>query len=250
MKGYQCGLVSVSFREYSAEEILNAMKSVGLTCIEWGSDIHAPCHDTVQLEKLVSLQERYGIACCSYGTYFRLGENDVNELLDYITAAKKLGTKILRLWCGAKGSGQYTAEEREALFLQCRTAAAMAKEHDVILCMECHNHTFTDTKEGALALMQAVDSPNFRMYWQPNQYKTEEENLRYAELLSLYTCHLHVFHWKGDNRYPLSDGVKIWQNYLERFDGERTLLLEFMPDHKIESLLAETAALMKLAGKV
>ena len=42
MSTYQCGLVSVSFRPNSPEEILIAMQKAGLTCIEWGSDVHCP----------------------------------------------------------------------------------------------------------------------------------------------------------------------------------------------------------------
>ena len=70
---FQAGLVSVSFRDHSPEEILFAMQQARLTCIEWGSDVHAPCADGKALDKLVSLQKKYGITCCSYGTYFRLG---------------------------------------------------------------------------------------------------------------------------------------------------------------------------------
>ena len=42
---FQAGLVSVSFRDHSPEEILVAMQQAQLTCIEWGSDVHAPCAD-------------------------------------------------------------------------------------------------------------------------------------------------------------------------------------------------------------
>lgn len=42
---YDLGLVSVSFRNHSAKEIIQAAKDAGLTCIEWGSDVHAPYDD-------------------------------------------------------------------------------------------------------------------------------------------------------------------------------------------------------------
>ena len=99
---YNTGLVSISFRGHTPEEILKAMAQAGLDCIEWGSDIHAPCGDVENLEKIAKLQENYGISCCSYGTYFRLGVTPVAELPAYIQAAKTLGTNILRLWCGSK----------------------------------------------------------------------------------------------------------------------------------------------------
>ena len=101
---YQNGLVSVTFRKLSPEEILQAMTACGLKYIEWGSDVHAPCTDDACLSEIVELQKKYGVTCCSYGTYFKLGVTPMEELEGYILAAKRLGTDILRLWCGSKGS--------------------------------------------------------------------------------------------------------------------------------------------------
>ncbi len=245
---YRLGLVSVSFRQNSPEEILEAMEKAKLSCIEWGSDIHAPCGDAAQLEKLVALQERHGVTCCSYGTYFRLGVTPMTELPDYIRAAKVLGTNVLRLWCGDKNSEEYTQEEKSALFAACREAAAVAEAENVTLCMECHNYTYTNRAAAAQELMEAVGSVSFRMYWQPNQYRTVEENLNYAKLLSKNTYHIHVFNWLEKDRFPLEEATALWQCYLACFEGERTLLLEFMPDGQLTSLQKEAAALRKIAA--
>lgn len=240
------GLVSVSFRGHSPAEILEAMKDTGLTCIEWGSDIHAPKDDIKRLEELCALQKEYGVECCSYGTYFRLGETPLGELHDYINAARLLGTDILRLWCGNKNSEEYGDGEKRALFDECKAAARIAEEEGVTLCMECHNGTYTNRKEAALELMEAVASDVFRMYWQPNQFRSVDENLRYAKLLSPYIVNLHVFNWEGKNKYPLAEAVDTWKVYLKN-TGTKTMLLEFMPDGKIESLKTEAASLRKIA---
>ena len=221
---YKLGLVSVSFRGCSPKQILMAMKDAGLNYIEWGSDVHVPPE---KAEEIALLQKNYGITCCSYGTYFRLGVTPMEELPAYIAAAKLLGTDILRLWCGNKNSEEYTEEEKAFLFRACREAAAIAERNGVTLCMECHNKTYTNKKEAAMELMQAVGSESFRMYWQPNQHRTEAENLEYARLLSPYTEHIHVFNWKGKDKYPLQDAKALWQKYLDCFDADRALLLEF-----------------------
>ena len=247
---YHTGLVSVSFRHLTPEQIIQAVKDAGLSCIEWGSDVHAPCHDLERLEHIASLQQKTGITCSSYGTYFTLGRDNVDTLEDYIAAAKVLGTNILRLWCGTKGSQKYALDELGTLYAECRQAAAIAEAHGVILCMECHNHTVTDTKESALALMEAVHSPFFRMYWQPNQYRTSEENIRYLQQLKPYIDYLHVFQWDRDGQYPLAEGIEIWKTYLSMLEGDRTLLLEFMPDHRLETLPAEAESLRKIIQEV
>ncbi|MBQ2704937.1 MAG: sugar phosphate isomerase/epimerase [Clostridia bacterium] len=242
---FKLGLVSISFRKHSPEEILKAMKECGLEYIEWGSDVHAPCNDTENLKSIVNLQKEYGIGCSSYGTYFRFGVNEVSEIKGYVDAAKILGTDIIRLWCGAKNSQDYSEAEKSTLFEQCKEAAKIAETEGVVLCMECHNNTYTNTKESALELMQAVNSKHFRMYWQPNQYRTVEENILCAKLLKDYTYHLHVFNWEGDNKYPLGDGKEVWKKYLDCFDGN-ALLLEFMPDNEFSSLPTEAKALKEI----
>lgn len=246
---YNLGLVSISFRGLSPKEILHEMKKSGLTHIEWGSDVHAPNDNLENLEYLVSLGKEYGITCCSYGTYFNLGVDNTDELEKYIKAAKILGTDILRLWCGDKGSAEYSEWEREALILECKKAAKIAEKHNVKFCLECHNWTYTDTKDSALWLIKEVSSPNFLMYWQPNQFKTFDENIQYIKALKPYITILHVFNWEGKNRLPLQDGINTWQEYLKVFGEDKTLLLEFVPDDKIETLSKEVKALKEIVGE-
>ena len=240
---YKLGLVSVSFRGHSPREILSAMKECGLEYIEWGSDVHVPPE---KANEIVGLQREFGIKCSSYGTYFRLGVTPMGELEKYIQAAKILGTDILRLWCGDKNSGDYSPDEKNSLFTACSMAAELAEKHGVTLCMECHNYTYTNMKESAAELMSAVDSDNFKMYWQPNQYVSREENLAYARLLSDKTVHLHVFNWAGDDKFPLAGAIDLWKEYLSCFEGGRTLLLEFMPDDMLSTLKTETESLKEI----
>ena len=225
---------------------MEGARKAGLDVIEWGSDVHAPWGDQGRLLEIVKLQEESGIKCCSYGTYFRIGVTPVAELDGYIHAAKTLGTNILRLWCGNKNSEEYTEEEKTALFAQCKAVADIAQQQGVVLCMECHNGTYTNAKEAALELMYVVNSDHFRMYWQPNQHRTDEENLAYAKALSKFTENLHVFNWRGSEKFPLCGATKLWKEYLSCFDGDRALLLEFMPDGKIETLAREADALREI----
>ena len=245
---FHTGVVSVSFRSLRPDEIVQAMTGCGLEYVEWGSDIHAPCTDAERLAEIVALQEKYGVKCCSYGTYFRLGVTPNSELPDYIRAAKMLGTKTLRLWAGTKRPELYDAEARDTFFAACREAAKIAEEAGVTLCMECHSHTYTETKEGALELMQAVSSPAFRMYWQSNDTQTVDENVAYIRLLKPYIGNIHVFHWVNGNQYPLALGREKWETYLSELGGDRMLLLEFVPDKRVESLPKEAQALRGIAA--
>lgn len=245
---HHTGLVSVSFRAHAPREILRAMQDAGLAQIEWGSDVHAPCHDLARIDELVALQREFGVTCSSYGTYFRLGQTPVTELEPYILAAKRLGTNVLRVWCGTQSGADMTEGEITSLLDACREAAALAEAHGVTICTECHLRTFTERPEDALALMQAVNSPHFRTYWQPFQTRTIAQNLAYLRMLAPYVTHLHVFQWKGADRFPLAYGVAEWQDYLALLDTPHTLLLEFMPDDRLETLTREADALRTMIG--
>ena len=142
-----------------------------------------------------------------------------------------------------------TQDEVNALLADCRAAAALAEAHGVTLCTECHLRTFTERPEDALNLMRAVDSPHFRTYWQPFQTRTVEQNLAYLRALAPYVTHLHVFQWKGADRFPLSYGIAEWQAYLALLDTPHTLLLEFMPDDRLETLTREADALRQMIGE-
>jgi hypothetical protein len=111
--------------------------------------------------------------------------------------------------------------------------------------MECHKGTFTERAKDSLLLMRRIHSPAFRMYYQPHQWRTVEENLLMAEALAPYTEILHVFQWKGSERFSLSQGIEEWRRYLAPF-AEQPLLLEFMPDDKIETLKQEATTLKEI----
>lgn len=245
---YNLGLVSVSFRKNTPEEILQAMSSAGLTHIEWGSDVHAPCKDITRLEEIVKLQKEYGITCSSYGTYFRLGTTPLDELEDYITAAKILGTNVIRLWCGTKSGAQMTEEERAHFIEECRSAAKIAEKHGVTFCMECHHQTFTENSDDAVYLMEQVASDSFKMYWQPFQWQTPQQNVLNAEKVAPYAVNIHVFNWQNKDKFPLADAVNEWREYLSRFSQIGALLLEFMPNGTIEELETEASALRQIVG--
>lgn len=243
------GLVSVSFRQLSVLEIIKLMKAEGMAIVEWGSDVHAPKDDIKRLEQIAKLQREYGIKCSSYGTYFSVGTTPIKEIEGYIKAAKILGTNVLRIWCGDKDSENYSFEERQKLFNECSRLADIAEKNKVILCLECHGWSYTNRLSSALELMGAVNSDSFKMYWQPNQFRTFEENLLYAEKIAPYTINIHVFNWEGKDKFPLAEAKEKWQEYLKKFSGNENLLLEFMPDGKPESFKNEYKALKEIVGE-
>jgi len=243
---FKCGLVSISFRTHTVEEIISAMKGCGLKYVEWGSDVHAKPSDRERLKCIREACEMEGILISSYGSYFRLGVNPLSELSEYIAAARILGTDIVRIWCGEKNYTDMSEDERKAFISLSSEAAKIAEHLGATLCMECHNNTFTNCLEGAKRLMEEVNSEHFRMYWQPNQFLSHEENVVFAREMAKYTKVIHAFHWIGRDMFPLSEGECRWREYLAEFSDDVFVLLEFMPDGSIGTLPREAASLKQI----
>lgn len=240
------GVVSVSFRELSAEEVISITKEAGLSAIEWGSDVHAPADDIEKIRSIAKMQRVASLVCSSYGTYFRLGVDSADELPKYIKAAKILGTDVLRLWCGKKNFDDMSDGEKSFIISESKKAANIAEREGVTLCMECHRNTFTNSLDGALNLMSSVNSSAFRMYWQPSTTAEHASNIEYATKIAPYTVNIHVFYYKNGAACPLEEGLHVWREYLDCFSPDGYLLLEFMPDKKPTSLKREAESLVKL----
>ncbi len=245
------GLTSISFRKASPKEIISACRDCGIKYIEWGSDIHARPSDLDAIAKITALQSEYGIMTSSYGSYFKIGREERGGIKEYFAAAKALGTDTIRLWCGTKASSEYSKKERAALFEDCKALAAIAEKEGILLATEFHIGTFTDCSESTLSLLSYVDSPFFKTYWQPNQYKSHEENLKSAEQAAKRTVNIHAFNWRCKEKYPLAEAKAEWKEYLSPFkDKERYVLLEFMPKGGIDELKKESKALFSIINEL
>ncbi len=249
---YNTGLVSISFRKHSPAEIIAASKSAGLSCIEWGSDVHAPAGDEKTARDIAARMADAGLFTCSYGTYFRAGVHPAEGVYEYIRTARILGTDTLRIWAGDGFYEDYQKQGKKELFDAFRALAAIGEKEGVTFCTECHVKTYTESLEGAREMFGEIDSPRLLGYWQPSQFKTVEENLAYARAMAPKTTHIHVFQWRNPKviRYPLSEGAEEWKNYLRCFEGDRCLLLEFMPDDRIETLKREADSLREIIAGV
>ena len=247
MTKFNLGICSVSFRTMDPAEIIKAVSEVGLSCIEWGSDVHVKCNDKVAADEINRLQKEYGITTASYGTYFYLGKNTLEELKEYIKTAKMIGADILRLWCGEKSSSSFSPEEKAEFFAECKMAAKIAEAENVVLGMECHGGTFCDEPDSCVELMEAVNSKHFRMYWQPDTIGVTAPNIESARKLSEYAVNIHVHYWVDSKHQPLGDGVEPWRSYVSEFTPGKCLLLEFMPDGRIETLPKQAEALKAIA---
>ncbi len=242
------GLVSITFRQFSPEKIINLAKSNGLSCIEWGSDVHVPVGNMEKAAEIAALMKKSQLESISYGTYYRLGtyENPVEEFMQYLETAKVLEAKNLRLWAGVKEADDYTAAEKIALVKEAKQLCKIAKEHGMTVSFEYHHGTLTGTTEGALELIENIDEDNAFLYWQPNQFKTNEYNMQGLEKVKNYVSNVHIFHWDASKRFTLEEGITVWKKYLRKLEGNRAVLMEFVKDDSEEQFVADAISFGKI----
>ncbi len=239
------GLVSISFRKLTNQEIINATHSVGLDAIEWGGDVHVPAGNVSLAKETRQATGAAGLVGYSYGSYYRIGASAAKGFEDVLMSADTLGTNVIRAWAYNRGSGEVSDWEYQAIVRDAQRICDMAKEKTI--CLECHNNTLTDDYRSAQRFIHDVDRENLAMYWQPNQYRDFEYNLAACKAVAPMTKSVHVFSWEGDMRFPLAEHAPRWRRYIEilqKYAPDAPMMLEFMHDDRPESLAATAAVLL------
>ena len=240
------GVVSISFRKYSKEEIAEYTKRAGLDSVEWGGDVHVPHGDITEAEKAVKITHGCGLEVAEYGSYYVIGQSEENLFDKVLASALALGTRIIRVWPGMnKPSDTFTTEEYEKYVLDAKRICALAKEKNLTVALECHPSSLTDEYHTSLKFLSDVGAENLKMMWQPNQHRPLSYNLDSIKALLPYIVAVHVFSWERKNRLPLAAKESDWKKYMELLrEKDLNYMLELMHDDKIETL-EETAKTLK-----
>ena len=252
---FKTGLTSITFRKLSVSDVIGTAKEASLDGIEWGSDVHLPPGDTGLAEAIRRETEAAGLSCPSYGSYFRC-DGESGDFLPYLETAVALGASVIRVWAGRNGSAEATSEYRREVVETLRNIVEIAAGKGVLIGLEYHGGTLTDTQSSAHQLLSEVGLSDLKLYWQPRNNSTVEDNLNELEAALPYLSHLHAFHWGPGgfkDRLPFADGKDDWLHYLRlaaQAPGERYIHFEFTRGDSPKSLLEDAAALHDLMGKI
>ncbi|MFG2502216.1 sugar phosphate isomerase/epimerase family protein [Streptomyces sp. NPDC048441] len=244
------GLCSVTFRQLPAAEVARRASAAGLEVVEWGADVHAPPQELDTVRAVRDASDRYGLACCSYGSYFRAGAGESAGFPALARAAVLLGAPRMRVWAGGVGSRAATPSERHGTAVRLREASLAAADHGLELALEFHAGTLTDTVASTLRLLDEVGAPNLRTYWQPPLDAPDAAALAGLAELGDRVSAVHVFSWwPGNRRLPLTDRRDLWAGVFDLLDEQHMCpdaLLEFVPGDD-PALLAREADTLRRA---
>ena len=248
----QAGMVSVTFRSHTVRQIVELAAKAHLGAIEWGGDVHVPHGDLAAAREARRMCADSGLAVSAYGSYFRssagLGPS-VDAVLD---TAAELGASMIRVWAGTRGSREAGDGERAAVVEQLGVCCDRAAERNLIVATEFHAGTLTDDVDSCLRLLDEVNRPNLRTFWQPPNGMGSGESLAGLRRVRDRLAHLHVFHWNPDDRHrcPLADGADRWPKYLQEAAAQssadgvlRYASLEFVRDDDVDQFRRDALTL-------
>ncbi len=225
------GFTTVTFRQKTRREIAELAKENDIRYIEWGGDIHLPPQDKAALAEVIALQKEFGLTALSYGSYYRLGQEDYPLFTDIVSTAKAIGANIIRIWQGSVGSGLTDLKTLAAMVKEMQQLCDIAAKENIEVACEFHHNTNNDNGKSALDFIRAVDRKNVKTYWQP--FSTEED-LPNLEAVLPYLAVIHVFEWNtAYDRYPLADGVDKWNGIFSAVDKAGVTphyIMEFVKD--------------------
>lgn len=242
------GLCSVTFRGFSAEEVIELSVKNGLDCIEWGGDIHVPHGDIEAATRVGEATRKSGLACDSYGSYFRC--DNLENFKPVSQATNALGANVIRVWAGEKDSEKFNDSEFERLVETVSSCADYAEKVGQKIAFEYHYGTYCNCPESVVRLLDAVHKKNVGTYWQPAYWLGDipdsdriEKNLAAIELIKERLINVHVYNWRGFDRFPLSESENEWALYMEKLPSHCNCLLEFVKDDEVQNFEEDSKTL-------
>lgn len=248
------GLVSVTFRQLAAEEIIALVKEAGLSGIEWGGDIHVPHGDLERAGAVGEITLEAGLKVAAYGSYYRLADRspDAVPFDRVLETAIRLGAPTIRVWAGSRGSAEADDDWREEVAADARAIAELAAKEGISISLEYHARTLTDTTESAFRLLRDIEHPNVRTLWQPPVGQSVSDNITSLQTVSPWLTNLHVYYWLERERRPLSEGEGDWLRYLREaaaLPGDRYALLEFVQGDAPSQFMQDAKHLTAMVGR-
>lgn len=242
------GVVSATFRDRPADEVIRLAVQNGLKAVEWSENAHVMPDDPAGAAALRKATEDAGLAVAAYGSYYRLGEYEDAEATfrKSLVSASALGAPTIRVWAGVKPSCEADSAYRAKLAAEARLIAEMAAKEGMVVAFEWHKNTLTDTNESGLALLEAAGHPAMKSLWQPTVALTPRERVAGIRLLGDRLVNMHVYSWPDGKRGPLN--AAEWAYYLDacQCGGSHYALMEFVRDNTPEQFAEDAARLIGL----
>lgn len=249
------GVVSVTFRQLAAAEVVELTASAGLSAISWGADVHVPVGELAVARQVGAATTAAGLAVEGYGSYFDAGDDEPGEFDRVLATAVALGAPAIRVWAGRRTPEDSDAAHRARVVRELVRCAELAAGEGIRVAVEFHVHTLTKTLDSAVKLFAEAGQENLVPYWQPRELPDAAECLAEVRALLPALTAAHVFSWGADGydeRLPLDARPDLWRPVLAELAADgvtRHALLEFVVDDDPAVFRRDAATLLGWLGE-
>jgi sugar phosphate isomerase/epimerase len=185
-----------------------------------------------------------GVAFPIVGAYPKLHldsrdqEQELEQFRQIVERAQILGSKVIKIFVGTKGSEDLDEVEYEQSVAFLDQLVTLAGEHDLRITGEMHGKTLFDGVSSTLQVVETIGSDNFSVCYQPYNFKSTNEAIE--DFISVVENSIHV-HYQGkkNGRLDYLEHSDIDYAHLTRelirqqFDGY--LCIEFVKDCVVEN---------------
>lgn len=209
----RAGICSIIWKDkLDIFEIISTAARVGATGIEvWGQAPHIP--DATDLGHVARIREAMqveGLEAPQFGSYARAATDGFVEMLTRdLEVTVGLCAPACRIWPGIADSEDTSAECWARVTADLREACRLAADMGLLITLERHGGTVTNTLWGCRRIIDEVDDPALWINYQVGTSIGEETIAEEIRSLAPYILNVHA------TNHTDVDGQRVWKRLAE-----------------------------------
>jgi sugar phosphate isomerase/epimerase len=227
---------------FQLEQLLNPITKAGFRFLElW--QYHISRESEKAIIRIKSTGDNSGLSFPIIGLYPIIHEegqerqNELSEVKKLFEYAKILGSKIIKIFVGnvsAKGISEKDYYN-SVVFLSEMTN--LAKVYQLTIAGETHENTLFEDVQSCQKLIQDVGANNFKICFQPINFKDTKQTISDYNELKDQVVHIHFQGRKNDQMELLQNADLDYENLIREFiQGEADYYsIEFVKDCIVEN---------------
>ncbi len=187
-------------------EVVETAVRVGAEGIEvWGQAPHlADPADLDHVARIAEAMSAAGIAAPQYGSYTRAATDEfLADVKADLAIAGTLGAPAIRMWAGPANSEECDLEQWQATIADLKQGCALAADAGLLITLERHGGTVTNTLWGCQRTLDEVDSPALIINYQVG---TATDTATLAEEIRILAPHILNTH---ATNHRMTDGTRF-----------------------------------------
>lgn len=252
------GLCTIAFQEKPLEEVIDIAAEYGFDGIEvWGKPPHTPAdYEKSYIHNIRDMARQKNLEISAYGSYvdplMHLHQQYFEEAFNI---AYELGTDLIRIWTGGGPSKSILPADKRLILFRLVALSQWANFRNIKMGMEMHNNQLTDTVDSILEIIENINQPSLKSYYQPLSRYDADEPIAAIQRLAPHIVNVHAQNFDENGKAcAIADGVVDYSKIIEILHEtgyEGYIHVEFLHgDNKLEALQRDRDFLASLTSPI